>query len=366
MSQYLDNLASKKENSNFSDSSGKKYQVSTLSYPENIDSTTEYGKNKVVFFINVSTAGAIGKAAGGNSNSGLYDVPVEDQQNMSGTKVIQKGLNATADAAGAAARAVGTVTGVASDIVSKASGGEADSTPIDSKAIEDGIRNLNSGNVKRLKEAICLYVPNSIRSYWSVSWSEESAESLSKGLFNETNSQTATALMEGTNGSGVKKAAKIQTSSAISKILADKLYLQRASKTSLSNSKSEQLFRGVDYREFEFSYSFSPKSETEARNVLNIIRKFRHHMLPEFKDDAQFMFIYPSEFNIKYYKGDKENEFIEKQMTSVLTRLNVDYTPNGQFNTFDNGMPTQINMTMTFKELGLVTKETAPEDKVGL
>jgi hypothetical protein len=29
----------------------------------------------------------------------------------------------------------------------------------------------------------------------------------------------------------------------------------------------------------------------------------------------------------------------------------------GQFNTFKDGMPTQINVTLTFKELALLTKE---------
>ena len=93
---------------------------------------------------------------------------------------------------------------------------------------------------------------------------------------------------------------------------------------------------------------------------------FKHHMLPEFKDEAKFLYIYPSEFNIKYYKGSDENKYIEKQMTAVLTRVNVDYTPNGQFNTFANGMPTQINLTLSFRELSVPTKETSPYDAHGV
>jgi hypothetical protein len=37
--------------------------------------------------------------------------------------------------------------------------------------------------------------------------------------------------------------------------------------------------------------------------------------------------------------------------------MNVNYTPNGQFNSFDNGMPTQINITLSFRELSLLTKD---------
>jgi hypothetical protein len=35
----------------------------------------------------------------------------------------------------------------------------------------------------------------------------------------------------------------------------------------------------------------------------------------------------------------------------------VNYSPNGQFTAFENGMPTQINVTLTFKELATLTKE---------
>ena len=37
--------------------------------------------------------------------------------------------------------------------------------------------------------------------------------------------------------------------------------------------------------------------------------------------------------------------------------MNINYTPNGNFTTFENGMPTQINVTMNFRELALLTKD---------
>ena len=81
-------------------------------------------------------------------------------------------------------------------------------------------------------------------------------------------------------------------------------------------------------------------------------------MHPEFKSSDAFLYIYPSEFDIVYYKGSMENLSIHRHTSCVLTELNVNYTPNGVFTTFPNGMPTQINMTMTFKELMLLSKET--------
>ena len=38
--------------------------------------------------------------------------------------------------------------------------------------------------------------------------------------------------------------------------------------------------------------------------------------------------------------------------------MTVNYTPNGQFSVFKDGMPTQINISMGFRELMLLSKET--------
>ena len=124
-----------------------------------------------------------------------------------------------------------------------------------------------------------------------------------------------------------------------------------------ANPKKEQAFKNVDFRTFSFDYQFAPKSATEAENVLNIIRSFKYHMHPEFKDTTGFLYIYPSEFDIVYYKGTQENLNIHRHTSCVLTEMNVNYTPNGIFSTFANGMPTQINITLTFKELMLLSKE---------
>ena len=80
-------------------------------------------------------------------------------------------------------------------------------------------------------------------------------------------------------------------------------------------------------------------------------------MHPEMKDDRNFLYLYPSEFDITYYQGGRENLNLHRHTSCVLTDMSVNYTPNGNFSTFNDGMPTQINVAMTFKELSLLTKE---------
>ena len=123
------------------------------------------------------------------------------------------------------------------------------------------------------------------------------------------------------------------------------------------NPRKEQIFKHVNFRTFTFDYQFYPRDQKEAENVLNIIYQFKLHMHPEFKDANNFLYIYPSEFDIFYYNNGQENMNVNRHTSCVLTDMVVNYSPNGQFTAFANGMPTQINVTLTFKELATLTKE---------
>lgn len=132
--------------------------------------------------------------------------------------------------------------------------------------------------------------------------------------------------------------------------------LMAASTKTTPNPFREQLFKAVDNREFQFNYKFLPRTETEAQAVENIIKMFKFHMHPELSARGLF-YVYPSEFNIVYYYKGKENTHINKISTCVLKNMNIDYGSQGGFNTFRNGMPTEINMSLSFLELEVLTKE---------
>jgi hypothetical protein len=52
-----------------------------------------------------------------------------------------------------------------------------------------------------------------------------------------------------------------------------------------------------------------------------------------------------------------ENVWLNKIARCVLQEINVDYTASGVFSTFNNGAPTNVNMTLTFQEVELITQE---------
>jgi hypothetical protein len=122
------------------------------------------------------------------------------------------------------------------------------------------------------------------------------------------------------------------------------------------NPFREQIFQSVDNRTFTFDYKFLPKNEQESRKVKNIITEFKYHMHPELSAGGLF-YIYPSEFNIVYFFGKKENPWVHKISTCVLTDMSIDYGNNSTFGTFYNGAPNEVNMKLTFRELEVLTKE---------
>ena len=123
-----------------------------------------------------------------------------------------------------------------------------------------------------------------------------------------------------------------------------------------TNPFREVFFEGIDYRKFNFKYKFMPKDATEVYAVYNIIEKFKEHMHPELAAGGAF-FLYPSEFEIAYYYNNKENGYFNKIATCALTDMQVEYGGE-QFSSFSSGAPTEINLTLSFRELELITKES--------
>ena len=137
--------------------------------------------------------------------------------------------------------------------------------------------------------------------------------------------------------------------------LADKAFGQA------TNPYMEVMFESMGLREFTYNFTFAPKNAQERDDVQDIIKLFRFHMAPELKGSQHRFLTLPSTFDIHYmYQHSKdyaaENNFYSKIATCVLTSVSTDYTPNG-VKSFQDGSPTQINMSLSFKETEMLNKQ---------
>jgi len=127
------------------------------------------------------------------------------------------------------------------------------------------------------------------------------------------------------------------------------------------NPFKEVLFQTVDFRSFTFKYRFLPKNQKEADTVKQIIDTFKYHMHPELSKNKLF-FIYPSEFQISYVYQNKENEYFHRFKPCVLESLDVTYGGE-QYSSFTDGKPTEVNLSMLFRETELLTKQQVSTQK---
>ena len=127
------------------------------------------------------------------------------------------------------------------------------------------------------------------------------------------------------------------------------------------NPYMEVLFDKMALRTFTYNFTFAPRNIDERDDVQKIIRIFRFHMAPEIRGDFNRFLTLPSTFDIHYmYQTEdgkaSENDFYNRIATCVLENCSIDYTPGG-VKSFSDGSPTQITMSLQFKETELLTKE---------
>ena len=227
----------------------------------------------------------------------------------------------------------------------------------------------NFNNTRRITDSVSLYLPPNVEETTSAKY-EEAATGIA-GFLVSAFGKKELAGMDAAQltrklGGGLEGIAKDMTFRAIG--LAGELVgaegveaLAKKAFGEASNPYMEVLFDQMQLRTFTYNFQFAPRNEDEAFMVQSIIQLFRFHMAPELRPNVNRYVGLPSQFDIHYMFLSKdgvasENNYYNKIATCVLQDCKVNYTPNG-VKSFEDGGPTQTTMTLTFKEIELLTKD---------
>ena len=144
------------------------------------------------------------------------------------------------------------------------------------------------------------------------------------------------------------------------------------------NPNMELLFKGPTLRPFSFKFTLSPRDETEAKTIVSIIRFFKQGMAP-IRSKSNLFLKTPHTFQLRYlHRGEKEdggtglhfklNAFKE----CALQSFGVNYTPTGNYATYQDGTMVSYEITMGFSELEPVFNDdygmgngSEPDDAIG-
>lgn len=350
--------------SSFKNKGTGKYNIKNLSYPENLGNNPDV-QHYVAFFVNVRGKSKFNKQVGvnGGNQKILEDVKVGVGQNRldpnkTGQQTGAAGLVAGAQIGGAASLLSGVLEGKLSftELLSAGAkalvGGAAGLATI--KGVE-ALGLIESDTLKRISDVITLHIQDKPSTSYNVNYQDKEIGTLG-GLLAGGSSMTDATETLGSMGKDAGQAAIAGIVSAVSTAFGgpagNLLELGTKQKT---NSFREQFFESVDFRTFNFRHTFMPRSQQEAEDVRRILNLFKFHMHPELSQGGLF-YVYPSEFEIKYFYKDKENQYFDKISSCVLENMSVDYGGD-IFSTFEDGNPVEVNLTLKFKELELLTKD---------
>ena len=226
-------------------------------------------------------------------------------------------------------------------------------------------------NTRRISDSIAIYLPPNVEDSTTANYNDSKTGiagflvATGAAAMGGDAKKIAESLVAGTEG-----LLKDQTARAIGAVgeLAGAEGTEQLVKKAFGeadNPYMEVLFDSMSLRTFTYNFNFAPKSEKEAEEVQKIIQLFRFHMAPELRAGVNRFLGLPSQFDIHYMFLSKagvtsENNFYNRIATCVLQDCKVNYTPNG-VKSFEDGGPTATTMTLTFKEIELLTKDKINE-----
>jgi hypothetical protein len=221
-------------------------------------------------------------------------------------------------------------------------------------------------NTTTIADTICLYMPDTLTSSYNASYDELSLTS-ELGTFGK-GVQAFTALKDvfTDQNKGAITSADPFITNILTQLGSNLVGAHGASDAAIQqqgyaiNPQMQMIFRGMDFRQFQLSFLFTPSSSNEAATVNQIITTFKYHFSPSVLSASNaingMFFVPPAIFNLQFMFNASENLYLPKYGDCVLRDIDVNYAPNG-FAAHNDGAPVQTQLTMTFQEIEIVTKE---------
>ena len=353
-----------------------KFTTQNITYPLNVEGDPMQG-HYIMFMINQSNK-AVLSAEKNTTFKSIYK------------KLEQAGGTVTASATSAARSAVGM--------------GPVEKNQVKNLRPQDGLKGRGSPTTSlslkmhattRLDTAISLYMPPSVSVSYNVNYKEDEVgilaetgynainEALLKGeISRESFTRGGMELISGAVQGGKQAALKGRFAPQGAGTL---IALHRGA---IITPRMELMIEGVGRRSFSYTFVFIPKSVQESKIVDDIIYAFKFHMHPEYVQNAAAFagkeaskqagkfaisgvgreMSIPSTFDIAYMYQTDRNSFLNKISTCFLKSMDVQYGAErftayeptaGNFGTGPPPQRTQI--TLTFSELEIITKERIQE-----
>ena len=244
---------------------------------------------------------------------------------------------------------------------------QASSAPAQAVAVE-------RAPTRRLKSAIVMYMPASVATSYNAQYTDTEMGAVTNQAlraydeFTSGNMRAGLDEIRAMSGAASENIVALMLSTAGA--LPGMAGVREASemrKGVVLSDRMELAFKGIDKRSFQYEFKMVPKSQEEANEIRNIIFAFKSNMLPEFAGGNRGgrSLVVPNTFDIEYMWNGAENQFLHRISTCFLETMDVTYGGDS-YKTYagingDGAPPVETTMSLTFKEIELITRERVHE-----
>ena len=140
------------------------------------------------------------------------------------------------------------------------------------------------------------------------------------------------------------------------------------------NPNVEVLFQSMKLRTFDLTFKMTPFDDRDVQNITGIIKIFKKAMLPQYKlgegikvfgmenDSLEAGFIQvPKVCAVNFMRGAGRNNYLPRYKMCAITDVNVNYTPDNVYATFNQSSPVATELKISFMETKLVFSEDIEE-----
>ena len=140
--------------------------------------------------------------------------------------------------------------------------------------------------------------------------------------------------------------------------ISDKLPGQaaRASIGMVRNPHHTTLFNGVKLKTYGFTWKMSPRSQSEAITLENIVKNIKTYMHPSITSNTGgFALDYPSLVEVQFQVGD--NQILPNVKPALISSFSVNGSAGGTPAFYKDGKSTIVELSLSLQEINVQTRE---------
>lgn len=246
---------------------------------------------------------------------------------------------------------------------------------------QDGLTNLDGRNAYRFYNAsgvvkenqkpaegfspIILYMPEDIQAQYGARWGGADFATGAVGGMRTLGGKLPSADVAISAGAGMAKSKIYETIlGELNKYTGSSINLDQfmgAVSGTILNPNTEMLYEGSQLRTFSLSFKMTPKDNTEAGKIKAICNTFKKAMLPNIGGQAfggltkaVSLLKVPKLCQVTYMNGKGIHPYLPVYKLCAIAGVDVNYTPDGSYSTYQGGSPVSTRLTVNFKETKLL------------